>query len=87
MTPDEFLRLTGKNSVGDLGELPARKGRARHQWTREDGRARNQIEYMREPLLDADDKPLPAGVYYLEADGDLPCRTPGRRASSSCAPT
>ncbi len=27
---------------------------------------------MREPLLAADEQPLPSGVYYLETDGDLP---------------
>ena len=56
-----------------MGELPTERGEPHPGMVTRPGKAaRNRVGYMREPLLTADEKPLPAGVYYLETDGDLP---------------
>ena len=72
VTPDEFLTLTGGEFWQKWENFQPKQENRIREWTRPGKAARNRVGYMREPLLTADEKPLPAGVYYLETDGDLP---------------
>ena len=72
VTPDEFLTLTGGEFWQKWENFQPKQENRIRAWTRPGKAARNRVGYMREPLLTADEKPLPAGVYYLETDGDLP---------------
>ena len=72
VTPDEFLTLTGGEFWQKWENFRPKQENRIREWTRPGKAARNRVGYMREPLLTADEKPLPAGVYYLETDGDLP---------------
>ena len=72
VTPEEFLTLTGGEFWQKWESFQPKQENRIREWTRPGKAARNRVGYMREPLLTADEKPLPAGVYYLEIDGDLP---------------
>ena len=72
VTPDEFLTLTGGEFWQKWENFQPKQENRIRAVARAGNAARNRIGYLREPLLTADEKPLPAGVYYLEIDGDLP---------------
>ena len=72
VTPDEFLTLTGGEFWQKWENFQPKSENRIREWSRAGTAARNRVGYMREPLLTADEEQLPAGVYYLEIDGDLP---------------
>ncbi len=72
VSPEEFLTLTGREFWAQWEKYRPKETNRIREWTRAGNAARNRIGYMREPLLTADEKPLPAGIYYLEIDGALP---------------
>ena len=55
-----------------MGRASGQEANRIREWTRAGNAARNRLGYMREPLLAADEEPLPAGVYYLEPTATLP---------------
>ncbi len=69
VSPEELVRLTGKNQWETWDRYRPAKDALVHQWTRETDAPRNQSKYVREPLVDAAGKPLPPGVYYLGVTG------------------
>jgi hypothetical protein len=71
VTPDEFLTLTGREFWQQWDSFRPKQDSRIREWTRAGTAARNRVGYMREPLLAADEGPLPAGVYYLEINGAL----------------
>jgi len=69
VTPDEFIRLTGQNGWEAWDKYQPQSKNLIRQWSVPSKAARNQIGFMREPLLGANGQPLPPGIYYLMLGG------------------
>jgi hypothetical protein len=72
VTPAEFLTLTGREFWQKWDSYKPQEQNLIREWSRPGKAATNQVGYMREPLLGADDEPLLPGIYYLEINGTLP---------------
>ena len=74
VAPDAFVRLTGREGWQGWDKFqPEDKSRVR-QWSAPAKAKRNQVGFLREPLLGADEKPLPPGIYYLTIGGIAPAQ-------------
>ena len=67
--PEDLVRLSGKQYWEAWDKYTPAKDALVRQWTRKTTAPRNQSAYIREPLVDAQGKQLPPGVYYLTLGG------------------